>query len=162
VLDWALLGGTSTSSLDSMLWRERIIQALAVVLSTTVVASTPADRSQATLRTLASSFSQARALPPGSRPGPPRIELRPMLGLASSSIRAALGAPESDDKESASDCHAAFCWVYRYGPGPAPIPPPSKTADGGSEITVSTGGPFLLILGFSEDHLVSARWLGQR
>jgi len=37
-----------------------------------------------------------------------------------------------------------------------------QTPDGTDSIVVSTGGPLLLILEFTDARLVSARWLGQR
>ena len=48
--------------------------------------------------------------------------------------------------------------------GPEPEPLLSEVQhDGNTDfIVVTTGGPFLLILGFSGDRVISANWLGQR
>ena len=91
---------------------------------------------------------------------PPNVDLERLIGLSVSSIRAALGAP--DRKEPGMPlCEANRCWSYTYGPGPAPLSNEVQHDGKTDFIIVTTGGPFLLILGFSGDRVISAPWLGQ-
>jgi hypothetical protein len=113
------------------------------------------------LTELSAYFSAARAQPPGSRPMPPYFYPGRLIGLSVSSIETALGTPDVLEP-GMPICEAARCWSYTYGPGPAPLSN-AVQHDGNTEfIVVSTGGPYLLILGVSGDRVSSARWQGQR
>ena len=118
---------------------------------------------QSCLNTLHSFLLSARALPLGSRPPPPDVDVKALLGLQKSAIRTVLGPP---DKQEANDppleCHVARCWSFTYGPGPSPVPDPTDNGDGTMSVYVTTGGPWLLILGFTKDRLVTAFWQGQK
>jgi hypothetical protein len=103
-------------------------------------------------------LSAAAALPLGSRPSPPDVDLGFLIGLSPQAIRTALGAPYS----RSAACSAAQCWSYRYGPDAAPPKVEENNGDGTVDIEVITGGPFLLIVGFSSHHVVLASWQGQR
>ena len=113
------------------------------------------------LTELSADFSAARSQPLGSRPAPPYVYLERLIGLSAHSIQAALGAPDRR-QPGAPLCEAAQCWSYTYGPAPAPISGDVQHDGSTDFIVVSTGGPFLLILGFSSDRVISAEWLGQR
>jgi hypothetical protein len=127
--------------------------------STRAVHSDP--HSPTVLTELAADFSAARAQPLGSRPAPPYVDLERLIGLNVSSIQAALGAPDSREPGMPL-CEATRCWSYTYGPGPAPVPNEVQHDGDISFIVVTTGGPFLLVLGVSGDRVASAHWLGQR
>jgi hypothetical protein len=142
----------STSSLDTV--KANVAVLLAFLIAT--AASDAAD--QPALRTLRAKFSAAAALPLGSRPAPPDIDLSFLIGLPVQEIRQALGAPYS----RSVGCSAPQCWSYRYGPDAA-APEVTKTNnDGTVDVVVTTGGPFLLIIGFSSHHVILANWQGQR
>jgi hypothetical protein len=122
----------------------------------------PADSHPSSVLTeLSADFSAARAQPLGSRPAPPDVELTRLIGLKTSSVHAALGAPESQEPGMPL-CEATRCWSYTYGPGPKPFSDEVQHHGNTDSIVVSTGGPFLLILGVSADRVISAHWLGQR
>jgi hypothetical protein len=137
--------------------RTHIVAGLGLLLSSAVAASSGAHF---TLQALAKDFSDARSMPLGSRPGPPGIELASLKGVTSSAIRTALGQPDQGPPNP--DCHAELCWSFTYGPGAAPLRGPVDNGGGNVSIEVSTGGPWLLVLGFTADRLTSAFWRGQR
>src|SRR5450631_3032580 len=86
------------------------------------------------------------------------MDLGFLMGLSTEEIRHALGKPYSRSAVRS----ASLCWSYRYGPDAAP-PEVTKTNDDGTvDVVVTTGGPFLLIIGFSSHHVVSANWQGQK
>jgi hypothetical protein len=120
-------------------------------------------KSTSDLNSLASYFNKARALPVGTRPPPPHANLRKLIGLAFDEIRGALGPPDPPDDYD-WQCHATRCAVYSYGADERNAP--VRTGDAGNGIQwieVSTGGPWVLILGVSSsDKVVSARWEGQK
>ena len=127
-------------------------------------AAAPAARIQAALAVLANQFVVARSLPEGTRPTPPYFYLDQLVGASQSSVRQALGAPDPQWPISRDLCQAAICVSYTFGAqetisSPEPV---RHNADGTNSIIVSTGGPWLLMLGFTDGRLVSARWLGQR
>jgi hypothetical protein len=134
---------------------------LSLPFSTTTWSKDP--DAQSCLSALHSFFSSARAQPLGSRPAPPYIYLKALLGLQMSAIRTVLGPP---DKREANypppECHAAQCWSFTYGPGPGPLPAPTDNGDGTMSVYVTTGGPWLLILGFTKGRIVTAFWQGQK
>ena len=113
------------------------------------------------LSELSADFSAARSQPLGSRPAPAYVDLERLIGLSAHSIQAALGTPDRREP-GAPLCEAARCWSYTYGPEPAPLASEVQHDGNTDFIVVSTGGPFLLILGFSGDKVISANWLGQR
>jgi|SRR5271167_4137114 len=117
-----------------------------------------------TLDLLAKNFAHARQLSPGSRPPPPRIKIATIIGLKSSSISKALGIPDRPTDDYDFECGAPICWVYTYGPKDDPAVETPVVAEGAdvSTITVTTGGPFILILGIAMNRVVTAQWQGQR
>lgn len=123
-----------------------------------------AARIQAALAVLADQFLAARSLPEGTRPTPPYFNLEQLVGASQSSVRHALGAPDPQWQISRELCQAAICVSYTYGAREtkSSTEPVRHNADGTDSIVVSTGGPWLLILGFTDARLVGARWLGQR
>ena len=132
---------------------------VAVLLGFGLMASAAnAATGQHALQVLRSKLSAAAALPLGSRPAPPDMDLGFLVGLSIQEIRHALGAPYS----RSGMCSAAQCWSYRYGPDAAPPEVTKKNDDGTVDVVVTTGGPFLLIIGFSSHHAVLANWQGQR
>jgi len=127
--------------------------------STRAVSTDPHPAS--VLTELSADFSAARALPLGSRPTLPYFDPERLIGLRVSSIQAALGTPDIRDPVM-SLCEVARCWSYTYGPGPAPLSNEVQHDGNTDFIVVTTGGPFLLVLGVSGDRVASARWLGRR
>src|SRR6202022_640101 len=98
-----------------------------------------------------------------TRPTPPYFYLEQLVGASQSSVRHALGVPDSQWRISRELCQAALFVSYTFGAretisSPEPV---RHNADGTDSIVVTTGGPWLLILGFTDGRLVSARWLGQ-
>jgi hypothetical protein len=123
------------------------------------------SKSETTLDGLSRDFVQARSMPAGSRPMPPEGDLDYLTGVRLSVIRRVLGPP--DKRESGWDpppgCKATLCYVWTYGPAGVPTTvTPSDRSDGTMEVTVTTGGPYLLVLGFKDRSVVSASWLGQK
>ena len=132
---------------------------VAVLLAFALIASAASDAAdQHALRTLRAKFSVAAALPLGSRPAPPDVDLGLLIGLPAQEIRHALGVPYSRSVV----CSAPQCWSYRYGPDAAAPEVTKKNDDGTVDVVVTTGGPFLLIIGFSSHHVVLANWQGQK
>ena len=136
---------------------------LLLVLSSAIAVETPSSKTEATLRALTADFSEARSMPLGSRPGPSTVDLAALHGLSPSAVRAALGDPDSyENRTLAPDCQAALCWSFTYGPGPAPLQGIVDNGDGTMSVDVQIGGPWLLIIGFKNDRLVTAFWQGQK
>jgi hypothetical protein len=148
-----------------MIYRFFVAIASVLICSVSFAADTTKS-SQLTLSALARDLVKARALPEGTRPQPPDdVELSDLLGLSFSSVRHALGVPDKRHRRWVPPgCHAPICLTYTYGrqESPATSSAPVDLGNGMMEILVSTGGPYLLVLGFSGDRLVSADWLGQR
>lgn len=125
-------------------------------------ASDARDQMAAALSALARYFSEARTLPSGTRPRPPKVNLKRLIGLPSGTIRRSLGPPDPPVGNYDFACHASRCWVYTYG-AKENFDKGGSICDEGSDlcsVVVSTGGPFLLILGLSSGHVVTARWQG--
>jgi hypothetical protein len=116
----------------------------------------------ATLAALASDFAKARALPPGSRPAPPGLNLEDLVGLSLSQIRSALGSPDKPIEGYGFECGAERCFAFTYGPTGHEEPTEIKQADGLETVVVTTGGPFLLVVGVSSKEVITARWQGQK
>ena len=110
----------------------------------------------ALLHQLRSGLASARALPLGSRPAPPDIDLRNLKGLSKPRLLEELGEPTYCGDLGEGTCATSSPWKYEWGP-PAP---PAMSGDG--FIEVNNGGPFVIELNFSGDTVSSARWLGQR
>ncbi len=103
----------------------------------------------------------ARALPEGSRPRHPDVTLGNLIGLSRNDVRRYLKDPSycgDDDSldEPDANCDVSTSWGYSWGP------PPPELRSGPGWIEVSAGGPWLLILGFTDDRVAAARWQGQR
>ena len=108
------------------------------------------------LEELKGGLASARALPLGSRPPPPEIDLGQLKGTSKAAVIQALGKPTYCGDEADEDCATSTSWKYEWGP-PAP---PLKSGNGFVEVT--TGGPWVIDLSFTGDTVSSARWLGQR
>ena len=134
---------------------------LAIILlcvSAVAVSDTPQAK---LLSDLQLAFQKSRALPVGSRPSPPRsLNINDLVGTQPDAIGAFLGTP--DHQGSYLHCDASQCWAFRYGPEREPIPPPKDLGDGWVEMEVDAGGPWLLLIGFDNDSIKTARWRGQR
>jgi hypothetical protein len=59
------------------------------------------------------------------------------------------------------NCDATQCWAFKYGPEPE-LPEKRFLDDGQTEIVVTTGGPWLLLLAIENDSVTTVRWRGQR
>jgi hypothetical protein len=141
----------------------RSIALTLIMITQTALAADPATTSQSVLQSLAGDFEAARALPVGSRPVPPDIELRKLVGMKWSIVRAALGSPDVPDDYD-WQCHAKKCEVYSYGANERQADKPETGEDGNGLqwVSVTTGGPWVLILGVSLNKVISARWQGQK
>lgn len=101
-------------------------------------------------------LAQARALPAGERPMPPEDDLSALIDTSRSKVLKALAAPSHCEPDESTDCARSNSWSYEWGP---PTPEPES---GDGYITVTTGGPWLLVIQFSNERVSAARWLGQR
>jgi hypothetical protein len=122
------------------------------------------DQTSAALGALTRYFAEARTLPSGTRPRPPQVNLKGLIGLPSDAIRRSLGPPDPPVENYDFACHASECWVYTYG-AKENFAEGGQICEEGSDlcsIVVTTGGPFLLIVGVSSGHVVTARWQGQK
>lgn len=108
------------------------------------------------LETLKLELAQVRSLSAGERPMPPDHDLRSLIGIPRGEVLKALATPSHCEPEDPSDCSMSNSWSYAWGPPP----PDPKLKDG--YITVTSGGPWLLVIEFSHDRVTAARWLGQR
>jgi hypothetical protein len=117
-----------------------------------------------TLHELQRDFIKARALPEGTRPAPPDISLKPLLGVTLSKITSLLGKPDKPTEDYDFGCHAKRCVTYTYGAKESleGSVEPSNDDSGLETVTVTTGGPWLLVLGVESDRVVFAKWLGQK
>lgn len=141
----------------------RVITSACLILSSLLTiwcGAATSSTAEDTLRKLTKEFSAARAMPLGSRPRPPNTDLAALNGLPSSAINAALG-PE-DMGSFRPECHAPVCWSFTYGPGPAPFHAPVDNGNGTVSVEVTTGGPWLLVIGLTSGHVATAFWQGQR
>ena len=116
-------------------------------------ASLAAAASTPTLETFRAAFAAARALPLGSRPSPPDLEPTSLIHTSFLTLRAYLGHSTRLDCDDLLTRPAETCASFTYGPGPEDPP---------GSITVTTGGPWLLVVGLSNGRVVDARWLGQK
>jgi len=120
------------------------------------------DRYRVALGVLSDDFKKARTLPPGSRPSPPDLDLSALLGLSSTRLRSALGSPDHRGHSDHAGCDAELCWVFTYGPKESFAPTVIKQENGLDTVVVTTGGPFLLVVGVSSNRVATARWEGQK
>jgi hypothetical protein len=139
---------------------------LALACMTSSIASDGSREQLAKLNALAKHFSKARSYALGSRPHPPHVDINSLIGLSSASILKALGTPDvppTDDYDY--DCGPPRCWAYSYGPSSSEFDANNAAASARGDlesIVVTTGGPYLLILGIVSDRVVTARWRGQK
>src|SRR5262245_16750523 len=121
-----------------------------------------ASGSFALLRELRDRLSAARALPDGSLPRRPNVNLSNLVGLGRSDVRRYLQEPDYCEDEESSydpdlDCGTSESWSYRWGP------PTPEVEDGPGWIGVWTGGyPSLLVFTFTDNQVTAVRWQGQR
>ena len=120
------------------------------------------DHYRAALSELADDFKSARTLPAGSRPSPPDLDLKSLLGLSSTRLRSSLERPDHPIHGYRPQCGADLCWVFTYGPKESFAPSVIKQENGVNTIEVTTGGPFLLVIGLSSNRVATARWEGQK
>ena len=123
-----------------------------------VSAAAAADSPRTTvLSDLQLAFQRARALPLGSRPPPPPdLNINALVGAQPGALRASLGTPNYEGSDL--DCGASRCWAFTYGPEPAPTTSERDIGDGRTEVVVSTGGPWLLLVAIDNDSVKTARW----
>lgn len=115
---------------------------------------------EALLSYLHDQLSIARSLPPGSRPSPPTRDLAALVGSERASIVSALGTPSACGDDEGDECAKGDLWQYEWGP---PAREPQVRSDAaGDVIQMETGGPWLLVIAFSEDRVENADWQGQR
>jgi hypothetical protein len=119
------------------------------------VATLAAASSTRVLETFRAAFAAARALPLGSRPSPPDLEPTSLIHTPLITLSGYLGQSTPIDCSDLLTRQAETCVSFIYGPGPAPQDPPRS-------ITITTGGPWLLLVGLSKGQVVDARWLGQK
>jgi hypothetical protein len=128
-------------------------------------AANPPDSAQSTLTNLARHFRAARALPEGTRPAPPDVKIEKIVGLPVSAVRSALGPADAPLKvEYDWDCDAETCQIYTYGADErasidARIAADKKDLE---SIVITTGGPYVLVVGVSSNTVATARWQGQK
>lgn len=115
-----------------------------------------AKNRDALLRELKSGLAAVRALPSGSRPDPPELDLRGLARMSKSELLQSLGNPTYCGDDGDDECATSSSWKYDWGP-PAPA---IESGDGFVEIT--TGGPFVIALEFTHESVSSARWQGQK
>jgi hypothetical protein len=135
--------------------------AVAVLLVHISIAATGDPLRIKVLADLQAAFKQARELPRGSRPSPPRsLNIDALIGIQPDVVRASLGTPDYEGNDLLN-CGASRCWAFRYGPERKP-PLERDVGDGRKEIVISTGGPWLLLVAIENDSITAARWRGQR
>jgi hypothetical protein len=110
------------------------------------------------LKDLRQGLELARALPKGSRPPHPDLDLSRLVGVSRSDVERMLGVPsycghDESWSDSGANCGARSPWQYSWGP---PAPDPGSAGPG-----YVTGGPWLLVLDFSSDNVSAAHWQGQ-
>jgi hypothetical protein len=138
--------------------RPQYIHQIAAILLLAVCLGKPAaSAANDLLGLLRVQLRAVRALPDGSRPNPPQLDLTSLEGIARSTIRRALGKPTYCDEWKSSACAHASVWMYVWGP---PAAAPQRDSDG--SIVVTTGGPWLLVLEFSGDRVAAERFEGQK
>jgi hypothetical protein len=131
-----------------------------VVLSLLAVGSITAHAGKSNaaqmLEILQKGLAEARALPPGTRPVPPELNLAALRGISRADVKRALSTPSHCQPEDSADCVRSNTWSYEWGPAN------SEPATGDGYVTVTSGGPWLLVVEFLHDRVSGARWLGQR
>jgi len=134
----------------------RLVHGLVVVAALGLASCVTPPGRDAQLKELKAGLASVRALPLGSRPAPPDLDLRSLKGISKSQLLRELGNPTYCGVEGNNPCATSSLWMYEWGP-PAP---PAKSGDGFVEIT--TGGPSVVALDFAGDAVSSVRWQGQR
>lgn len=117
-----------------------------------------------TLDMLRQRFAEIRRDPPLSDwPAIPDVDPEPLIGMPASTIRSALGHRDRQTRHSDWECGAPVCWVFTYDS--LKLRPDlivDSPTPGLEVITVTTGGPPLLILGITGGRVTSDRWQGQK
>lgn len=141
--------------------RTAIICVLVPMVSCSTTTSDP--NASATLIALGKDFAYARSLPEGTRPRPPEdVDIHALIGMKLSAIRRAIGRPNKLDRQFPPECGEWRCVSFTYGQYEHSVGRVERQPNGLMTIIVSTGGPWLLLLGLSGDRVVSAQWRGQR
>ena len=102
-------------------------------------------------------FAAARALPLGSRPSPPDLDPTSLVHTSLFTLKRLLGPSMHVDCDDLLTRPVETCVSFTYGPAPAP-----PVEDPPGSISVTTGGPWLLVVGLSKGRVMDAQWLGQK
>ena len=114
----------------------------------------------ALLDALKSELLAARKLPAGSRPAPPHQDLGSLPGVSAVEVLRRLGRPSYCEPAEPHGCEHAISMSYEWGPKPPAL---TTAAQGKNEVvTITTGGPFLLVFEAEHGVVKSVRWQGQR
>lgn len=137
---------------------QAIVQVIAILSFAFSVAHAGDQTGIWLLRKLQEQLFVVRDLPVGSRPNPPDFKLASLAGITKDDVRRALSEPNGceAEKEDVGSCTDSASWIYVWGPPAEPV------REEAGYITVTTGGPWLLVLDFAGDKVSSARWQGQR
>ena len=136
--------------------------ALCLLLQAHSVVADDTDRRRVVLTALTRDFKLARKLPAGSRPAPPSVDLNALVGIPATRVRSALGRPDRPLPDYDYECGAEHCWAFTYGSLREEEPTVVAEQDGSKTIIVTTGGPYLLVLGISGKQVTTAKWQGQK
>src|SRR4051812_11099444 len=97
------------------------ISLVVLLAGSAVIARAQAPNAAHLLDGLQKELAQARALPVGERPMPPKYDLRALIGTSRSEVFQALAAPSLCEPPESTDCTKSESWSYEWGP-PAPEP----------------------------------------
>jgi hypothetical protein len=134
-------------SLARSTWTGVVVAVLAVPVATLAGGTDPPF-----LSAFREAFAAARALPLGSRPPPPALELDRLVHTSIETLHTYLGPWSRLDCGDLLHVPVEACASFTYGPGPEPaVESPPGT------ITITIGGPWLLVVGISKGRVVEAR-----
>ena len=136
----------------------RVLLVASVGLSFSVLAGT-LDK-LTLLDTMKSELTTARRLPAGSRPAPPQGDLSSLEGVSATDVLRKLGRPTNCEPGGPHKCGHSTSIVYEWGP--RALTPRTQKHGENEVVTITIGGPFLLVLDLERGLVKSARWQGQR